>query len=228
MAPVLHYASRASHLWERSMLQKFLGFAVISAVLAACATGQLLPERDGGPAHQDSGKGNDGSTTKDSGPAKDSSTPIQDGSTCNLTVCGSFCVDTTQDDLNCGQCNNACPSGSSCTASKCQCSGGMSLCTSGCYDLTSDMNNCGTCGNICTGTTTCMNSTCQAVANGAPPKGNCAHDLCTADIGALTPGCDPNSCVTNVCNADSFCCDTEWDSICTGEVVDYCPPYSCP
>ena len=102
------------------------------------------------------------------------------------------------------------------------------LCTDGCYDLMTDMNNCGTCGKACTGGTTCTNGSCQAQTNGAPPKGTCAHDLCTADVGALTPGCDPTGCVTNVCNADSYCCDTDWDSLCTGEVVDYCPPYMCP
>ena len=212
------------------MLQRFLGFVVISGVLAACANGILAPERDGGAVHQDAGKGNDGSTTpKDSGTTpKDSSTPIQDGSTCNFTVCGNLCVDTTQDDQNCGQCNNPCPSGSSCTNSTCQCSGGMTLCTNGCYDLTSDSNNCGKCGNVCTGGATCMNSVCQAQTSGTPPQGNCTHDLCTAFLGALNPGCDPKGCVTSVCNSDSFCCDTEWDDICVSEVATYCSPYSCP
>ena len=211
------------------MLGRFAAFVVISGVFVACATGEVAPERDGGAVHADAGKGNDGSTpVKDSStPQKDSSTPIQDGSTCNLTVCGTLCVDTSQDDQNCGQCNNPCPTGASCTSSTCQCSGGMTLCTNACYDLTTDMNNCGQCGKACTGNTTCMNGSCQAQTGGAPPQGTCAHDLC-ADSTALTPGCDPTGCVASVCNVDSFCCQLDWDSICDSEVTQYCSPYACP
>jgi hypothetical protein len=211
------------------MLKRFLGFVVISSSFVACANGILAPERDGGPVHLDAATGNDGSTTiKDSSTPKDSSTTIQDGSSCSFTVCGNLCVDTSQDDNNCGQCNNPCPGGSTCTNSQCACSGGMTLCTGTCVDTTSDMNNCGTCGKVCTGGTTCMNSTCQASTSGTPPQGNCSHDLCTSFLGALNPGCDPKGCVTSVCTSDSFCCDTEWDDICVSEVATYCPPYSCP
>jgi hypothetical protein len=211
------------------MFQRILGFAVISSAFLACANGIIADERDGGPAHQDASKVNDGSTSiqDSSPPVKDSSTPIQDGSTCNFTVCGTLCVDTTQDDQNCGQCNNACPSGASCTNSKCTCTSGETLCTNACYDLTSDMNNCGKCGNACTGTQTCMSSTCQSTST-APPQGKCSHDLCADSLGPLTPGCDTTGCVNNVCTQDSFCCDTDWDSICVSEVADYCPPYTCP
>lgn len=212
------------------MLKRFLGFVAISSVFMACANGILAPERDGGPTHQDAGKGNDGSTTiKDSSaPQKDSSAPIQDGSTCGFTVCGSLCVDTTQDDQNCGQCNNACVTGSSCTNSKCACTdASLTLCTNGCYDTMTDMNNCGTCGKTCTTSQTCTNGTCTTQATGAPPQGNCAHDLC-ADSTSLVAGCDPSGCVTNVCNVDSYCCTDFWDSLCDQEVATYCPPYSCP
>lgn len=223
------------------MQQKTIGFVVLAAAIAgaaaACATGTAAdarPGRDGGPVKTDSGTtGNDGSTIpKDSGTTqKDSSTPIQDGSTCNFTVCGNLCVDTSSDDNNCGQCNNPCLGGSSCTNSQCQCSGGMTLCNSVCVDTMTDNSNCGGCNAPCTGNSTCMNGSCQTQASGAPPQGSCAHDLCTASLGYLDMGCDPSGCVTNVCNADSFCCDSsfgDWDSICVGEVAQYCPPYSCP
>jgi len=212
------------------MFKRILGFAIVSSSLLACANGLLEPEGDGGPAHGDAGKGHDGSTTlKDSStPVKDSSSPIEDGSTCSQTVCGNLCVDTTQDDLNCGQCNNACGSGSSCMSSKCTCNNtGETLCTNGCYDLTSDLNNCGTCGKMCTTGQMCMNGTCTTQATGVPPQGTCSHSLCD-DSTALNPGCDTTGCVTNVCNADSYCCTDFWDSICDSEVADYCPPYSCP
>jgi hypothetical protein len=89
------------------------------------------------------------------------------------------------------------------------------------------MNNCGKCGNACTGTQTCMNSICQSTST-APPQGKCSHDLCADSLGPLTSGCDTTGCVDNVCIEDSFCCDTDWDSICVSEVADYCPPYTCP
>ena len=37
---------------------------------------------------------------------------------------------------------------------------------------------------------------------------------------ALTPSCDP--CAGQVCGQDSFCCDTQWDSICVSEVGSIC------
>ena len=51
---------------------------------------------------------------------------------------------------------------------------------------------------------------------GSPGSGSCfaAHP---------TLGCDIGSCCTTVCNADSFCCQTEWDSICVDEAIELCP-----
>ena len=228
------------------MHQKAFGFAVMAVTIAgaagACATGGAAtdthPGRDSGPVHADSGTGNDGSTTpkdsgttpKDSGTTtKDSSTPIVDGSTCGFTVCGSLCVDTSSDDNNCGQCNNPCSGGSTCTNSTCQCSGGMTLCSSVCVDTMTDNSNCGGCNIPCTGGSTCTNGTCQAPASGTPPQGNCSHSLCDLnDDTALIPSCDPAGCVDAVCNGDSWCCTDFWDSICVGEVAQYCAPYSCP
>lgn len=211
------------------MQKNAIGFAIIALFAGACATGVAATDRDGGIVRPDAGKGNDGSTTppKDSG-AKDTSAPIQDGSTCNFTVCGTLCIDTTGDDNNCGQCGNACQGGSTCANSQCACSGGMTLCNSVCTDTMSDNSNCGACNNPCGTTETCMSGTCQSQGGGGPPQGTCAHDLCTADIGALTQGCDPSGCVDNVCLNDSFCCDTEWDSACVSEVATYCSPYTCP
>jgi hypothetical protein len=47
----------------------------------------------------------------------------------------------------------------------------------------------------------------------------CMHDPC--DEGArLLWSCDP--CVTSVCEADNFCCNTEWDGICVDEATSLC------
>ncbi len=47
----------------------------------------------------------------------------------------------------------------------------------------------------------------------------CAHDKCVIGV-ALDAGCDP--CVQQICDVDSFCCVTSWDSDCIGEVVTVC------
>ena len=49
--------------------------------------------------------------------------------------------------------------------------------------------------------------------------GGCTHSDCTTG-GPLVSGC--NSCVTSICSADPFCCNTSWDSICVGEVGSIC------
>jgi hypothetical protein len=47
----------------------------------------------------------------------------------------------------------------------------------------------------------------------------CAHDFCAVG-GPLANNCD--TCATNVCNADPFCCTTGWDSRCVQEAADTC------
>ncbi len=49
--------------------------------------------------------------------------------------------------------------------------------------------------------------------------GNCSHSDCTTG-GPLTSGC--NSCVTQICSQDPFCCTTQWDNICVSEVGSIC------
>ncbi len=106
----------------------------------------------------------------------------------------------------------------------------LTTCGGLCVDTSSDDNNCGGCFNVCGAGTSCVGGVCQGTTTtNAPPQGSCAHDLCSAS-GYLTPGCDPAGCVANVCNSDSFCCDStsgNWDGTCVGEVATYCAPYSC-
>lgn len=56
-------------------------------------------------------------------------------------------------------------------------------------------------------------------SSGSGGGGPCAHDKCVAGE-ALWPACDP--CVAKVCDADGYCCSTEWDDTCIDEVGDYC------
>jgi hypothetical protein len=66
------------------------------------------------------------------------------------------------------------------------------------------------------GATFGLGTTCGVTT---PPPTTCSHLLCSAGA-ALVSGC--NSCATSVCAADSFCCNTSWDSICVGEVGSIC------
>ena len=57
-------------------------------------------------------------------------------------------------------------------------------------------------------------------------KGQCNHTLCSFGP-ALVPACDvppfpQGGCVAQVCAADPFCCEEEWDAICIDEVATVC------
>jgi hypothetical protein len=58
-----------------------------------------------------------------------------------------------------------------------------------------------------------------------PDSQSCLHSHC--DIGVpLAPTCDP--CVAAACAIDSYCCTTQWDSVCVGEVRTICGSLACP
>jgi hypothetical protein len=146
------------------------------------------------------------------------------GTDCNTeSCCSSNCTDTTSDSANCGKCATACLKTQTCSNSHC-CTTGQTYCTSACTNTATDVKNCGACGTACKTGETCNASKCCA----APGQGTCVHSLCDGTTAnPLKKACDPNGCVTKVCNADSFCCTTDWDSLCAGEVATYCSPYSC-
>lgn len=60
-----------------------------------------------------------------------------------------------------------------------------------------------------------------AVVAVTPAAGQCGSGpSCFEPHG--TPGCSDGECCSAVCNLDSFCCNTQWDSICVNEAVDLC------
>jgi hypothetical protein len=71
---------------------------------------------------------------------------------------------------------------------------------------------------------TCVGET-QSVCGTGSCAVSCPHSLCDAGP-ADTPfwsGCDsPGGCVSQVCSADDYCCSTDWDSVCVGEVGSVC------
>ncbi len=61
----------------------------------------------------------------------------------------------------------------------------------------------------------CKNQQCALPG----PTGGACHDEC--DVGpALTVEC--SGCVVSVCEADGYCCKTEWDTICVREAAKIC------
>jgi hypothetical protein len=69
---------------------------------------------------------------------------------------------------------------------------------------------------------TCVSEVDQFCAQGCGGGGGgCSHDECTSGD-ALYSGC--SDCVTAICDADPYCCNTEWDATCVGEVDALCSP----
>jgi hypothetical protein len=97
--------------------------------------------------------------------------------------------------------------------------GGTSTCTPSCSGKTCGPDGCGgTCGTCATGQTCSATGTCTGGGT------TCSHLLCNTGA-KLVSGC--NSCATEICSEDSFCCASSWDSICVSEVGSICD-LSCP
>jgi hypothetical protein len=98
-------------------------------------------------------------------------------------------------------------------AGACITSGG-GACTPSCTGKSCGDDGCGgSCGTCASGQT--CNSSGQCVGGG----GTCAHDKCKTGK-KLSASCDP--CVMQICDADSYCCSSKWDSTCVSEVADVC------
>ena len=52
----------------------------------------------------------------------------------------------------------------------------------------------------------------------------CVHGLCEEGV-ALDAACDP--CVADICDADSFCCEFDWDDTCVEAVLTVCGDPMC-
>ncbi len=109
------------------------------------------------------------------------------GCTAGLTLCGSTCVDTSNNGSNCKTCGNACSTTvghatANCVSSACgyTCNSGYTPCNNGCADYATDNSNCGSCGNVCAPGTTCSSGAC--VCNtGTGCNGCCSNGVtCTA------------------------------------------------
>jgi Stigma-specific protein, Stig1 len=84
---------------------------------------------------------------------------------CSTTL---SCVDLTNDNANCGACDNACLAGTFCNLGQCDliCSLPTTFCNGQCIDFASDDANCGSCGNVCGAASQCIDSICVGAAVG--------------------------------------------------------------
>lgn len=144
--------------------------------------------------------------------------------------------------------NDLCTSTSSCSAGTCT-GGTATVCNDDnpCTDNTCVagtgcvfQNNTATCDdeNACTEGDACSAGFCVGTPKDCSDGDTCTSDVCTGGIcsntafhdvceagGPLGLGC--NACIDAVCTDDPYCCNTQWDSICVGEVTEFCST-SCP
>src|SRR6478735_5542902 len=140
----------------------------------------------------------------------------------NICAVDSFCCTNSWDDVCVGEVESIC--GATC--------GGGAECEHGmCETGTPLVSTCDECvGNICAADPFCcdsgwdgicvgeVESICGSTECNAPTE--CAHDTCV--VGGPLDGATCGDCVTAICGADPFCCATQWDSICVGEVGSIC------
>ncbi len=157
--------------------------------------------------------GDSSSETVDAGPTYDA------GCFGGATYCEGTCTSTASDNLNCGECGNACGAGEQCVDSACvlTCPEGLSACGETCVDPLTSRSNCGatTCeddatdgevcadGFVCNGAGACE-LTCQdgLVECG----GTCIDPSSSADFcGATT--CADDATDGEVCGAGAACLD---------------------
>ena len=69
--------------------------------------------------------------------------------------------------------------------------------------------------------TTICGQSCDGGSSGGSgdSTSTCAHPICSAGT-KLTSSCD--TCAATVCGYDPYCCSTNWDAQCVGEVTSFC------
>ncbi len=145
------------------------------------------------------------SDTASDGVAGDSSTAVGSGGSGNAggcaegqTLCGSVCVDLTQNVSNCGSCGSACLTGQSCQSGICTCMPGLVECSGMCVDLLSHASHCGACDTPCSAGQVCSNGTCATT---------CATGLVQCDASCVDINANLSHCGAcgNQCAAGSSC-----------------------
>ena len=94
--------------------------------------------------------------------------------------------------------------------------GGGGGCTPSCSGKQCGDDGCGGSCGTCGAGESCSAGVCIGGGGGGS---TCSHPICSTGT-SLDPSCD--TCAQEVCAADSYCCDNQWDSICVGEVGSIC------
>ena len=128
------------------------------------------------------------------------------GSPCpgTQTACGTDCIDTSSDPMNCGACGLPCSTGQVCQGGSCQCQSGLLSCDGSC--VPSDATHCGSCSTACQAGQVCSDGTCTSSCDTALTLcGSSCVDPTTSDAncGSCGTACGSTQrCVSSTCVAD--------------------------
>jgi hypothetical protein len=108
--------------------------------------------------------------------------------------------------MNCGACNNACPSGQVCSEGACSetgCAPQFTNCDGACLDTNGDSRHCGACNNQCPAGLKCRDGECGCGSSQALCDGACVD---TQTNSQHCGGCNQACSGAESC-ADGFCLD---------------------
>jgi hypothetical protein len=140
-------------------------------------------------------------------PGTDAAVPpgVDGGGSCGtLSTCGTTCVDTRFDPMNCGECGTVCDTGEFCNSGTCAsaCGVGTEACGMRCVDTSVDPANCGECGMACD---TAVGEVCAAGACVVRCPGGTM--LCGASCVDITSSRDHCGMCDNPCGVGLACVD---------------------
>jgi hypothetical protein len=149
--------------------------------------------------------------------------------------CDGACVLVSSDDAHCGECDTACPAGSSCVDGACACSTGLSVCASSCVNLQSDGMNCGDCGTECSAGAVCTDGLCQCQAGRSACGGACVDvtsdpancggcDVACTEDQVCSVGACSDACADGLVQCGQSCVDVESNAQHCGQCDVACGP----
>jgi hypothetical protein len=155
------------------------------------------------------------------------------GCPCEECVCqlDAFCCDSSWDEICAGLCMNDC--GQNCDV-QAPCGNGVcgdagetcQTCPEDCGCTDPQVCFAGTCCQPDCEGASCGDDGCGGICGSCPDSEWCQEGVCVPGqpgcIPSEAPGCNGCACEACVCEKDAFCCDTQWDNICTLVCVEQC------